>query len=197
MQKYWRSRYSFIAAALPSQKETETRLWLKCLQVTSCEKVTTLARFPPPPCLLFHCFLFYLRQGHSLFPSPAVFDRTRPRRAILNSSLSTTKAKQREELFPSHSNVCKGWRKTANHPVSIFSPTIVSQPRDHGHARGGGGRARPDTSDAPVLLVSVLKSGGLLFLPRMFTAGITRQVWLSGSFTAEGGKPRHTQISER
>lgn len=46
------------------------------------------------------------------------------------------------------------------------------------------------------LLVSTLKSGGLLFLPRMFTAGITRQVWLSGSFTTGGGKPRRTQITQ-
>lgn len=36
------------------------------------------------------------------------------------------------------------------------------------------------------------ESSGLLFPPRMFTAGITRRVWLSGSFTARAGKPGQT-----
>lgn len=128
------------------RKRQKSGLWLKCLQVTSCEKVTSLAPFSPSRCSSFPlCFLFYLRQGHGLFPSPAVFDKSRPQRAILNSSSTATKAEQ-AELFPSHSIVCKGWKKTANHPVSIYSPTIVSQPRDHGYARGEGRRARTDTS---------------------------------------------------
>jgi len=37
-----------------------------------------------------------------------------------------------------------------------------------------------------------VESNSLLFPPRMFTAGITRRVWLSGSFTAGAGKPGHT-----
>lgn len=89
----------------PSQKKAESGLWLKCLQVTSCEKVTSLAPSPPPRRSSFPlCFLFYLRQGHGLFASPAVFDKSRPQRAISNSSSTAAKAKQ-AELFPSHSIV--------------------------------------------------------------------------------------------
>lgn len=189
--------FHFCCIAPPPRKKAENGLWRKLLKVTSCEKVTSLAWCPPR--FVSTVFSFGPAAGATVW-----FQR---RLSLIEAQTAACHFK-----LPPECNKSRG-QKSSHHTASSARPgkprTILfpftGLPWCHGPGimrTGEGERARTHARThghkhfADALSGERVESG-LLFLPRMFTAGITRRVWLSGSFTAGPGKPRNTQIPER
>lgn len=161
-------------------------------------------KFSYPPPLAPPCFYFFSETTVYLRACLSLIKQTRSVPFRIPTPSQTHQSKRNVHTVPHHRASSSGMNTTkptcfhlqpchqTHKYICIYIYTHKHTPVTHkakGHVHAHTHTRSPLKQTC---YYECAESSSLLFPPRMFTAGITRRVWLSGSFTARAGKPGQT-----